>query len=129
MANVKIDIAIVYDGECPFCADFMLAANMRKAGYALELVSAREKSHPKVLLARNFGLDLDYGMVVFVGDRILYGADAANFIVMHGDQTTFRGKVYRLLLSNSTVAKIFYPMLVFLRKVFFFITRRRLINE
>lgn len=129
MANERLEIFIIYDGECPFCSDFMAVANMRKAGYELKLVNARDKFHPAVLIVRRAGLNLDNGMVVLVGELVLYGADAAHFIISHGNPKAFRAKIYRMLLSRITIARILYPMLVILRKAYFSLTRRGLINE
>jgi hypothetical protein len=68
-------------------------------------------------------------MVVLVGGLTLYGVDAANFIILNGNPKAFRAKFYRLLLSNVMIARISYPVLVFLRRTYFFLTGRRLINE
>jgi predicted DCC family thiol-disulfide oxidoreductase YuxK len=129
MAIDKVEAVVIYDGECPFCADFIAVSNLREAGYKLELVNARDKLNRSVLRARDAGLNLDKGMVVLVGGLTLYGVDAANFIILNGNPKAFRAKFYRLLLSNVMIARISYPVLVFLRRTYFFLTGRRLINE
>lgn len=122
-------VVIVYDTDCPFCSDFVAMVNIRKNGYEIELVSARNSSNKFVKDIRNKGLKLNDGMVVFLEDKILYGSEAAHFLATISASPGLIHNIYKLLLRNSSFARLIYPILVFLRKLYFRIFKIALIDE
>ena len=121
-------IKIIYDGECPFCKDFVKLQNLKKKGYDVSLISAREKNHPLIIeLKKNY--NLDNGMVVILDQQILFGDEAATFLLGSYDGEKIRGKIYSAILKNKSFAKISYPILTFFRKLFLKIINKKLINE
>lgn len=121
-------ITIIYDGGCPFCSDFVALSNLRTQGYEVNLLNARD-SHNKKVQELSIIYDLDDGMLVLIGDDVLFGADAAHFLSQSSGGKTIRGGVYKKLLSNQATLPIVYKVMVFLRKTFFKLTGRALINE
>ena len=121
-------VVVLYDDVCPFCTDFVLMLNARKNGYDIDLISARE-NNSYVQQAKSHGLNLDDGMVVFLEDKVLYGSEAANFIVGISSSSKVRYLFYKIFLQNNFIAKLVYPILVILRKVFFRLTGRTFIND
>lgn len=63
-------IEIVYDGACPFCADFTRMVALRRSADVV-LIDARgdDPRIPEIAA----GLDLDRGMAVRNGGQIFYG--------------------------------------------------------
>lgn len=120
-------ITVIYDGDCPFCKNFVMVANLRKSYETLRLINARQTDNEAVQFVRNNGYDLNKGMIVMLEDKILYGSDAANFIAVHCKEGLV-GNIYRLLLRNKTLAKWIYPILTGLRRMYFFIVRKDLIR-
>ena len=58
-----------------------------------------------------------------------YGDSAAHTMSVLSRTNTYRGAFYKIILKNKIFAAYFYPVLVILRKLFFKLTRRKLINE
>lgn len=74
-------IALVYDGDCPFCANYAALIKLRAKWPDIELVNAREKpDHPAATRVKREGLLIDEGMAVVEDDNIHYGADATQFL-------------------------------------------------
>ena len=44
----KNNVTIVYDGECPFCNDFVALNHLKDNGYNIKLINARDTGNPLV---------------------------------------------------------------------------------
>ena len=120
-------IKIIYDGDCPFCNNFITVANLKKNLKNVVFLNARESIEAKEIIS-NCKLNIDKGMIVSISGKILFGERAATFIVINGSGGIIF-LIYKFLLSNEKVSKIIYPVLVFLRKTYFRIIGFKLINE
>ena len=118
---------IIYDGNCPFCNNFIMVANLKKNLKHIVFLNARDSIEAKKIINDN-NIDIDKGMIVCSKGQILYGDKAATFIVINGSGGAIF-LLYRLLLSNSKLSKKIYPILVFLRKIYFRLIGFKLINE
>ena len=128
MASDKNKIIIIYDGECPFCSDFVSLNRLRDLGYSVSIINARDHGDPLVKdLSENY--DLDDGMIVVYNDSVLFGAAAAHFISTSFAKRNIRAVFYCSLLSNQRIAEVFYPILVKLRKLFLRIIGKKRIND
>ena len=117
-SNSRTDkITIVYDGECPFCKNYVRLMALRQQVDEVELVDAREQDHPCVKSLRARGLDLNEGMAAIFGDTIYYGSDAVVFIShLSGDGRWSRRFLSRLLREPMRT-KFLYPMMKFGRRM------------
>lgn len=98
--------AVVYDGDCPFCANYVELLKLRETWPDLELVNARESpDHPAAAKVRHAGLVIDDGMAVVAGDQIYHGADAMHRLSRYG------GSLNRNLFRSRAVARTLYPFL------------------
>ena len=121
-------VKVIYDGECPFCKSFVYLTNLKKLGYEVSLINAREKSDDIVRdIAKIY--NLDDGMVVIIGNDILYGYNAARFLTTGFRATNLLAIMYYLVLRNEKFAELFYPILVKARKFYFRIVGKKLIND
>ena len=103
---------LVYDGKCPFCANYVELLQLREAFPGIELVDARESpDHPAVRLIRQSGLRLDDGMALLDGDTILHGADSIYALATRGSQRSIFGKVNRAIFRSRTLSAALYPVL------------------
>ena len=76
---------LLYDGDCPFCTNYVRMVQLRKAVGPVELLDMRQ--HPElVAYFRDRGYDLNDGMLLRLDGHIYWGADCVN----------------RLALSSST---------------------------
>ena len=77
-------VRVLYDGECPFCHDYVRFQKLREAAGELELVDARV--HPEAM--DEMGVteaELEDGMVVFVDGRRHDGAEAVHVLSRIGE--------------------------------------------
>ncbi|MDO5604606.1 MAG: DCC1-like thiol-disulfide oxidoreductase family protein [Paracoccus sp. (in: a-proteobacteria)] len=100
-------IEIVYDGECPFCADFTRMVALRRAGEVV-LIDARGDD-PRVAEI-GAGLDLDRGMAVRHQGHISHGADAMALLLALSRPGGIWGAV-RWMFATPARAGLAYPVL------------------
>jgi len=122
------DVVIVYDGDCPFCSNFVRLQRLRCNAGRITLVNAREHlGH--VRLAKAAGLDLDEGMLVFWKRRIYEGGDAVNILAVLGDDGMF-SRLTRRLFEKPAVSRTLYPFLRAGRNIVLrLMGRERLLSE
>lgn len=109
-------MVVIYDGDCPFCTNFVKLQNLRKNVGKVELVDARS-GDPRVAEMQRLGHDLDEGMVVLYGEQIYYGSDA---VALMSTLTGARWGVGRLtarLLRNKKRSAFLYPSMKFGRRI------------
>lgn len=112
----------IYDGECPLCANFAEAIAFRKEYPKLEIINARENSHPQIMQEiKNRGLNLDNGAVLILNGKYYFGKDAANKIAQISTPKNLTNYLNNLLFQNHNMAAIFYPIARFMRDLLLFI--------
>ena len=122
------EVTIVYDGDCPFCSDFVALQRLQKRGYKVHLIDARDSDNELVeKLSADY--NLDDGMIVVLNGCVFHGASAARFIASSYANSNVRALIYRLVLKTERIAGLCYPFLVLLRKGYFRIAGKKLINE
>jgi predicted DCC family thiol-disulfide oxidoreductase YuxK len=98
--------ALVYDGECPFCGDYLELLKLRERWPDLQLIDAREKpQHLAVERVRSAGLRIDDGMALIDGEIIYHGADAIHAVAKFG------GVLNRIAFGSKSGARMLYPLL------------------
>jgi predicted DCC family thiol-disulfide oxidoreductase YuxK len=101
---------VIYDGECPFCQNYVLLMNLRNAAGDVLLLDARE--HPDIVESLlNDGLDINEGMSVVHGGEVYFGEDAVVFISSVTRTNAITGKLIARLLGNKWRARLLYPIL------------------
>ena len=104
------DITIVYDGECPFCSNYVRLQRLRSNIGAIGLVNAREHL-ADARLAKQAGFDVDEGMLVFWRGELYSAGDAVFVLTRLGTRGTGFNLIGRALFSNARVARLLYPVL------------------
>ena len=107
-ANGRPRIEIVYDGACPFCADFTRMAALR-AHADVDLIDARGDDPRVTQIAA--GRDLDREMAVRAGGRIYHGADAMAFVLARTERAGAWGAL-GWLMRRPVLGPAVYPALV-----------------
>lgn len=68
-------VRVLYDGECPFCANYVAMARLRERAGEVELIDARAR--PDLVEAHKAaGRPIDEGMIVETQDAVYFGGDA-----------------------------------------------------
>ena len=101
-------ITIVYDGECPFCSNFVALMTLKEAVGRVDLIDARS-AHPIVGTLFEQKYDLDEGMVVIYGEKIYYGSDAVAIISALSNHDGWIARLISLALRRPRRANVIYP--------------------
>jgi predicted DCC family thiol-disulfide oxidoreductase YuxK len=127
MSNSR-DIDVAYDQECPVCDFYCKRIDVQQSAGHLRRINARADSEiMDEITAR--GLDIDEGMVVRVGDRLYYGADAIHELALLSSGKGFLNAMSRLMFSSRRVSRALYPIFRFLRNMLLKILGRTRINN
>src|SRR4051794_24038729 len=106
--SAESSMIVVYDGECPFCSNYVRLMALRKAVGRVELVNARH-SHPFVRDLQTAGYDLNEGMAVIFGGKIHYGSEAVTLLSRLSDTSSVSARVLSALLRDPARARRIYP--------------------
>ena len=101
-------IAIVYDGDCPFCRAYVTMTKITNAGPTL--LNARERPDLVLSLAQS-GIDLDSGMAVYYRGRIYTGGEAMHLLGLLSRPSGLVEKLASALLRRRRFALWLYPAL------------------
>jgi predicted DCC family thiol-disulfide oxidoreductase YuxK len=104
-------ITIIYDGDCPFCANYTALLRLRAAAGPVQLIDARSAS-PLAAAARVRGIDFDDSMLVIWNGRDYREGAAVHLLSTLADGS---GPLYPRLVHWLTRtpgrARFFYPWL------------------
>ncbi len=124
----ETDLFLVYDKECPACNFYCKLIRIRKSVGNLILVDAREPSSlMNEITAAD--LDIDQGMVLIVGDRMYYGADAIHALSIMSTRSGVFNRVTYWVFKSKVLSSILYPMLRAVRNLLLKILRKTRINN
>lgn len=103
-------IYLIYDMECPACDMYSRLVRVRESVGELVLVDARtdDRFMPEITAA---GLDIDQGMVLKVGERLYYGADAIHALALMGSRSGVFNRINHWLFRSRMLSKVLYPLL------------------
>ncbi len=122
------EIELVYDKECPACDFYCKRIDVQQSAGILRRINARDDSEiMDEITAR--GLDIDEGMVVRVGDRLHYGADAIHELALLSSGKGFVNAMSRLMFGSRRLSRALYPIFKFMRNLLLKILGRTRINN
>ncbi|MEM9047748.1 MAG: DUF393 domain-containing protein [Pseudomonadota bacterium] len=110
--NQSSPIYVVYDGECPFCSNYVKVIRLREALGRFELVDARKPSHVVDRLARE-GIDLNEGMALVYEDRIIHGAECVHQLALMSTKSGLFNRLNSWIFHNRSTSRLLYPVLRF----------------
>lgn len=104
------EINIYYDGECPFCSNYVRLLHLREEVGAVNLINLRTNPHERQrFLAED--CDLDEGMVVEIDGRHHHGHDAVHALATlsapSGPISWFNKRLFR----SANRSRILYPFM------------------
>ena len=127
MSSPSPDNYILYDGDCPFCSSYVLMQRLRSAIGPVRLLNARDGG-PEVSAAREAGLDLDEGMVLFYEGRLYHGDACMNMLALLSDDRRLLARFVNWLFASRNRASALYPLLRAGRNLTLRLLARRKLN-
>lgn len=120
-------IVIVYDRECPFCANYVAMMRLKTIFTSVELVDARESNNEHVKDVKQRGYDLNKGMLVIVKGDYYYGDEAVWILSKFTEREGLILHINALLFKSKTVTGLLYPIMRFVRRVTLLVLGKKLI--
>lgn len=122
------EILLVYDKECPACDNYCRVVRIRESVGNLRIVNARDESGIMQEIT-TAGLEIDDGMVLKMGGRLYYGADAINALAMISSRSDLFNRLNYWIFKSVRVSRVLYPVLAACRGVLLKILGRTRINN
>lgn len=119
---------IVYDGECPFCSEYVKLLRLREVIGKVSLVNARE-DHPAVRYAISQGVDLDQEMALIMHGQLYSGPDCMHRLALMSTRAGPFNAIMARLFSSRKAAGFLYPFLRTGRNLTLRLMRRRRIAD
>lgn len=127
--NVALpEVLVVYDKQCPACDLYCNLVRIRESVGQLVLVNARQGGAVVDELTAA-GLDIDQGMVVKVGERLYYGADAIHALALMGTNKGLFNRLAYWSFRSPRVSRVLYPLLRGCRNLLLKVLRKTKINN
>ncbi len=122
------EIHLVYDKECPLCDNYCQMIRIKASVGELKLINAREDSGimDEITAA---GIDIDQGMVLKLGDKMYYGADAIHGLALIGSRSGVFNRLNFWIFRSPALSRIIYPVLRFFRNLLLKFLRKTKINN
>jgi len=128
LSSAVSEIAIVYDGQCPFCQQYTRLMRIRSSAGEVRLIDARSDD-PLVAEVVRRGYDLDHGMVVSMDDNIYHGAEAMHVLAMLSTRAGWFNRFSYYIFRSKRIAAFLYPMLRAGRNLVLRLLGHKLINQ
>lgn len=122
------EVLLVYDKQCPACDAYCRLVRIRDTVGDLRIVNARERSEVMDEITAH-GFDIDQGMVLKMGGRLYYGADAIHALALISSRSGFFNRLNYRMFSSAGGAALLYPVLRFFRNLLLKILGRTKINN
>jgi predicted DCC family thiol-disulfide oxidoreductase YuxK len=103
-------LVVIYDGECPFCSNYVRVLTLRESAGAVHLVDARLKPALAARL-RSDGYDLNQGMVALYGGRVYFGAECVNLLALLSAPSSAFNRINRAVFRSRILSRTLYPVL------------------
>jgi len=128
MSLSDADVVLVYDKECPACDNYVSVMRVRRDIGHFQIVDAREDT-PIMREITAAGLDVDEGMVLKMGERLYYGADAIHALALISSRSGVLNKLNYWVFRSERVSAVLYPILKACRGVLLKLLGRTRINN
>ena len=110
MLDSTSKMVIVYDGQCPFCTNYVRLMALKAAVGEVDLIDARIPGAVVRSLSER-GFDLNEGMAAIFGGEVYHGSDAVVLISSMSEVRGGMGRIIAALLRSPARAKVLYPLL------------------
>ena len=122
------EAALIYDGDCPFCRNYIHMLRLKEAVGHVVLINARDGGkYVDAAIAK--GLDLNEGMALFYDNTWYHGSDCMHALSLMTTPSGFFNRTAARIFRNPQRAGRLYPILRFGRNITLKILGVRQINQ
>ena len=107
---------LVFDGGCVFCRHFAELSELRSGIAGLQIRDGRSDHALRQQLSQR-GYPLRDGAVLLIGDQVLHGAAAIQWLCARMTPSDALLQLLRPLLATPERARGFYPLLLLARRL------------
>lgn len=101
---------VVYDGECPFCTQYVKLMRLREALGPVKPVNARD-NHPVVRYLKSKGVDLNQEMALVMKGEIFAGPDCMHRLALMSTGSGFFNGLMSKVFASRGLSRFLYPFL------------------
>lgn len=101
---------IVYDGDCPFCTQYVKLVRLREAIGEVKPLNAREY-HPVVQFVRAKGIDLNQEMALVKGSDVIAGPDVIHRLALLSTGSGFFNGLMSKMFASRDLTRFMYPIM------------------
>ena len=112
-------ITLIYDGDCPFCNNYISKQRLEATSGPVALINARSDD-PRLLVYWQQGYPLDEGMLVDHDGTITFGAEALAYLASLTQPRSVFTAINKILKIRP-IAHLLYPVFKLLRRIALFI--------
>ena len=122
--QTKSSITIYFDGECPFCSNYVKYLRLKRAVGTVHHVDLRNAKQKRQYF-EELGINLDQGMVVEFNGQIYHGDQAVKVLASMSTRIGFFNRFNSVIFSNTLVSQLLYPILRMGRNATLFLLGRK----
>ncbi|MBB1626390.1 DCC1-like thiol-disulfide oxidoreductase family protein [Achromobacter sp. UMC71] len=101
---------LLYDGDCPFCTNYVQMMQLQKAVGPVALLNMRE--HADLAAAfRKQGYDLNEGMLLRLDGKTYWGADCINRLALISTGNDLFNKLNAAVFRRPCLSAALYPFM------------------
>lgn len=101
---------IVYDGECPFCTQYVKLVRLRETVGVVKPINARE-DHPVVRYVRAKGIDLNQEMALVTKGEVMAGPDVIHRLALLSTGSGFFNGLMSKMFASKGLTRFMYPIM------------------
>lgn len=105
-----MSLRIYFDGECPFCSQYVRLLRLRDSFGEPTLVDLRIDHEARSRFA-SAGIKLDQGMVIEVDQQQYVGEEAIHVLATLSTQSDLANRINHCVFSSRSLARLVYPLL------------------
>ena len=126
--NSQSELILIYDGNCPFCHNYVHMLRLKKTVGTVLLINARNGGE-YVDAAIQRGLDLNEGMALFYAGVWYHGSDCMNILALLTAPIGVINKLTAWVFKSPSRARRLYPALRLGRNFTLKLLGKRKINQ
>jgi len=115
---------IIYDGECPFCSNYVKMIKLKEVVGEVELIDARSDVVIQREL-RQLSVDINQGMVLIDDDNVYYAEDCIHRIALLSTPSNIFNRLNMYIFRHKALANFLYPWMKMGRNITLKLLRKK----